>query len=92
MKKLTIGDKPVHKHVGLALIILGVVFILLAVAVAYNSFYNYRLPLVSGSDLESVIISMINVLVEIAIRLGFIGIIVWAGGLLLKHGVAAIRP
>lgn len=91
MKDSPLFGKPVHKYVGLTLTIMGTSIIVLATLMAYHSFYNFKLPQVQTSNLEATIVSMINLLVEIAIRLGFLGIKLWAGSILLKHGIPALR-
>lgn len=80
------------EYIGLTLIGLGVAFILIAVLMAYGSFYGYSLPEITGRDIDTVITSLVNALVDIAVRLGFLGIIVWAGSILLKYGVQALKP
>lgn len=77
--------------IALALLTAGVAIIVTAVVIAYQAFYGYQLPEVRGSTIEEVIVSMVRALVEIAVRLGFLGIMVWAGGILLKYGVHLMK-
>lgn len=88
-----VAERPIHRYVGLGLILIGVVLIVLATYIAYQSFYGYRLPwlVAQASNIESAIISLVNTLVELAARLGFLGIMVWAGSILLKYGVQSLR-
>lgn len=79
------------KYIGVALIVLGVVVVLAAVAVAFNSFYSYRVPVVAGSSLDELIPKLLNVLVELAVRLGFLGLCIWGGSILIKHGVSLLK-
>ena len=74
------------------LLILGVVFVITSVVLAYTSFYSYKVSTVQGASVEDVITSLVNALVDIAVRLGFLGLIVWAGSILLKHGITLIKP
>lgn len=76
---------------AVALIVLGVAIVVVAVVIAYQSFYNYELPEIRGATIEEAIISMMGALTEIAVRLGFLGIMVWAGGVLLKYGVQLMK-
>ena len=75
----------------LALILLGLVFIVLAVSIAFSSFYSYRLPGIEGSGIEEAVVKLVNTLVDIAVRLGFLGITVWAGSLLIGHGIKGLK-
>lgn len=85
------SGKPIHKYVAPLLVAIGVALIVIAAITAYSSFYGYRLPTIRGSTLEESITLLINALVDIAVRLGFLGVVVWAGGVLLKHGVQLFR-
>jgi len=80
-----------NKSIGLILLLIGVLVILVAIVVAFNAFYTYKLPEIRGSSLEELISSLINILVEIALRLGFLGLAVWAAGILLKYGVSLLK-
>lgn len=80
------------ENIGLGLIALGVAFILIAVIIAYQSFYGYKLPGIPSGNIDQVIASLVNTLIEIAVRLGFLGIVVWAGSILLKYGIQILRP
>ncbi|AFL66167.1 hypothetical protein Desfe_0256 [Desulfurococcus amylolyticus DSM 16532] len=75
----------------LALILLGLIFIVLAVSIALSSFYSYRLPGIEGSSMEEAVVKLVNTLVDIAVRLGFLGITVWAGSLLIGHGIKGLK-
>ncbi|MEM0000571.1 MAG: hypothetical protein QXG15_03610 [Desulfurococcaceae archaeon] len=83
-------DKPVHRYIGIALVAAGTIIVILAVITAYYSFYNYTLPSIYGS-LEESVTRLINALVEIAVRLGFLGVIVWAGSVLLRYGIQSFK-
>lgn len=80
------------EYAGFSLVILGVFFIVVAVIIAFQSFYGYMLPEITGKNIDEVITSLVNALVNIAVRLGFLGIIVWAGSILLKYGIQALKP
>ncbi|MEL9908267.1 MAG: hypothetical protein QXN31_01280 [Desulfurococcus sp.] len=77
--------------VSLVLILLGLVFIVLAVSIALSSFYGYRLPGIEGSSMEEAVVKLVGILVDIAVRLGFLGITVWAGSILIGHGIKGLR-
>jgi flagellar biosynthesis protein FlhB len=80
-----------NRSIGLILLIIGVLIVLTAIFVAFNAFYTYKLPELKGSSLEELISSLMNVLIELALRLGFLGLIVWAASILLKHGVSLLK-
>lgn len=86
------AKKPIHRYVGLGLTLAGALLIFLAALIAYKSFYDYRVPASQASGIEAAITFLISVLVDVAVRLGFLGIIVWAGGILLRYGIQSIRP
>jgi uncharacterized membrane protein YobD (UPF0266 family) len=76
---------------GLILLLIGAVIIIAAVVIAYNAYHNYVVPEIKGETIEEIIASLMRVLVDIAIRLGFLGVMVWAAGILLKHGVSLLK-
>ncbi|MEM4005335.1 MAG: hypothetical protein QXM43_06845 [Desulfurococcaceae archaeon] len=69
-------EKPIHKYTGMALIIIGAVLIIIAAITAYISFHEYELPEVMSGSIDMAIISLVRTLADIAIRLGFLGIMV----------------
>lgn len=87
-----------YKNVGLGLIVAGAALVIIAAALAYQSFYGYRLsfplPGYQGrpESIEATITSLVAILVELAAKLGSLGIMVWGGGILIKYGVQSIRP
>jgi uncharacterized membrane protein YobD (UPF0266 family) len=80
-----------NRIIGLVILIVGVVIVIVAITLAYNAYYNYVVPEIKGETIEEIIASLMRALVDIAIRLGFLGIIVWAAGILLKHGVSLLK-
>ena len=90
---VTVGkQEPLsNRGIGLALVAIGLAIILAAVAVAFNAFYTYTVPGVRGSSIEEVISTLAGTLVEVAVRLGFLGLAVWGAGILLRHGVGLLK-
>ncbi|MEM3927112.1 MAG: hypothetical protein QXU13_06005 [Desulfurococcaceae archaeon] len=84
-------EKPIHKYTGIALIIMGAVLIIIAAITAYTSFHGYKLPEVANESIDMAIISLVRTLADIAIRLGFLGIMVWAGSIFLRYGIQSIK-
>ncbi len=77
---------------GLVLVILGVALLVFSFATAYQAFSNYSpiMPHVT-SDLAKAISSASFELINLAARLAFIGIMVWASSIILKYGVELLR-
>jgi hypothetical protein len=84
-------NKPVDKYAGLALIVAGGILVIVAALIALSSFYGYSIQIPRGQNIEDTITSLVNVLIELAIRLGFLGVMVWAGSILLRYGVQSIK-
>lgn len=84
-------SKPVFKYISIALIAVGAMLIIIAALVAFLSFYGYRVPEMTGISLEESITRLVYALVDIAVRLGFLGVMVWAGSILLKHGIQSMK-
>jgi len=78
-------------YVAIPLTVGGTLMVCLAVYIAFTFFYSYRVLPVGGASIEEAISSLVNALVEIAVRLGFLGLVVWAGSVLLRHGIASLR-
>ena len=85
-------SKNIQGYIGSTLVAVGIAVILIAIATAITSFYDYRIPEISGSTLDDVLVKLVGILVDVAIRLGFLGVIVWAGSILLKYGIPLIKP
>lgn len=86
-------EKSIGRIIGVGLIIAGAVMVIFGAIIAYISFYGYTLSTrqISTASLEVVVASLVYMLVEVAVKLGFLGIIIWAGGILLKYGIQSIR-
>lgn len=76
--------------IGLILVILGLIIIIGSVLVAYDSFLHYKPMLPKAETLDQAITNTTYELVNIAIKLGFLGIMMWGGGLIVKYGVTII--
>lgn len=85
------SEKPVSKYASIVLLSVGTVLVVVAAVVAFNSFYGFVLPEVKGSTIEEAVISLVRNLVELASKLGFLGVVVWAGSVLLKYGVQLLK-
>lgn len=85
------GERDIPRYASIGLLVAGTALVLIAAIIAYSSFYGFTLPEVRGSTVEEAIISLVSNLVELASKLGFLGIMVWAGGVLLKYGIQLLR-
>ncbi len=78
------------EHVGLALVVIGLIVVLFGAYLAYQAYQAYK-PLRGGGSLEETISTSVMELVNLAFKLAYIGVIVWAGGILLRNGVDAFK-
>ncbi|MEM1831745.1 MAG: hypothetical protein QXJ97_09495 [Desulfurococcaceae archaeon] len=84
-------SSKVSKYAFIAMVSTGIVLILIAAFTAYTSFYGYSIPRIEGSSVDEAVISLVYSLTDLAARLGFLGIMVWAGGILLKYGIQLLK-
>lgn len=84
-------DKIATRYVSIALIAVGSLLIVISAVIAYISFHGYNVLEIKGSSIDEAIVSLVHSLADLAARLGFLGIIVWAGGILLKYGVQLLK-
>ncbi len=75
--------------IGLVLVIIGLVIIVSGVYLAYNAYQEYRPVLPKATSLDEAITNTAYELVNLVLKLGFLGVIIWGGGILLKHGIHA---
>lgn len=87
VNKLSISNRGI----GLIILVIGVVVIVSTIIVAFNSFYTYKLPEIKSSSMEEAVSLLMNILIDIALRLGFLGLVVWAASILLKHGISLLK-
>lgn len=84
---------PVRReHVGLVLVIVGLIVVLAGAYLAYAAYKSYRPLEASPGGIEETISVSVMKLVDLAFKLAYIGVIVWAGGILLRNGVEAYKP
>ncbi|MEM0153043.1 MAG: hypothetical protein QXV81_05745 [Ignisphaera sp.] len=84
-------EKPIYRYIGTGLIVVGAMIIVVAAVIACASFYGYRIPEFTSPSLEETITKLMYTLVEITVRLGFLGVMVWGGGVLLKYGIESFK-
>ncbi len=79
------------EHVGIVLVVVGLALVLFGAYLAYAAYTAYKPLAVKGGSLESVVSVSVMKLVDLAFKLAYIGVIVWAGGILLKNGIEAYK-
>jgi hypothetical protein len=93
--KESYGCKVIMKanvSLGLVLILIGVIMVAFSFYEAYVAYQNYK-PVVpaGGSNLAEAVSNASFELINLAARLAFVGIMVWAGSVILKYGVSLIQ-
>jgi hypothetical protein len=81
-----------REHVGLVLVIVGLVVVLAGAYLAYAAYKSYKPLKASPGGIEETISVTVMKLVDLAFKLAYIGVIVWAGGILLRNGIEAYKP
>jgi len=74
------------ENLSILLIAIGIILVGLGVSLAIIQFYTYT-PIISQSNIDEAMTSILAELLSLVARLGFIGLIIYAGGLTLKNGV-----
>lgn len=74
--------------VAYIIILVGIALIIFAAYLAYSDYKTYNPQLQqSPQDVGSVLSSVISSLLVLAMKLGYLGILVWGGSLITKYGV-----
>ncbi len=76
--------------VGVILIALGVAIIGFAVYGSYTLYQTYTPPSVAATDVKSLVGAAISILLNVTVKLGALGVMVWAGSVLVKHGAGLV--
>jgi hypothetical protein len=83
--------KSANPHViGFTLVLVGLVIVVLGAYLAYDAYQTYRPVLPKASTLDQAITNTTYELVNLVLKLGFLGILVWAGGMILNHGISSV--
>lgn len=77
-------------HLGLLLLVIGVLLIVFGAYLAYNTYVSYTPILPRASSLEEAVTNTAYELVNVAVKLGFLGVLVWCGSIITKHGVSLV--
>lgn len=72
---------------GVAILLAGVLIVVSGAFLAFEAYLNYRPLLPAGGDLQTSITNTVYELLNLVIKLGFLGAMIWAGSILLGKGV-----
>jgi len=74
--------------VAYIIIAAGIFLVIFAAYLAYGDYKTFSPALSQQSqDVGGVLSSVISSLLVLAMKLGYLGILVWGGSLLIKHGI-----
>ncbi|MGC8975784.1 MAG: hypothetical protein ACP5KB_06290 [Thermoprotei archaeon] len=76
---------------GVAILLAGVLIVVFGAFLAFDAYLNYRPLLPAGEDLQSSITRTVYELLNLVIKLGFLGAMIWAGSILLGKGVELFK-
>lgn len=76
--------------VGLVVTVLGLAITALGVLLAYNAYMNYSPILPKATSLDEAITNTVYELLNLVLKLGFLGVMLWAGTALLKNGLSTL--
>ncbi len=83
--------KLANPHIiGLMLVIIGIAIVGLGAYLAYDAYQTYKPVLPKASSLDQAITNTTYELVNLVLKLGFLGILVWSGGMILNHGISSV--
>ncbi len=75
----------------LLLIAVGLIVILAGAFLAFEAYESYEAPMAGCGDVEGAVTAATLSLVDVAARIGFIALIIWAGSLILSKGIELLR-
>jgi len=76
--------------IGVIVLLLGLIIVLIGAYLAYEAYQTYKPVLPKGSSLDEAITNTAYELVNLVLKLGFLGVMVWGGSILLKNGLNAV--
>ncbi len=77
--------------VGLVMLFIGLGIVGFGAYLAYDAYVTYRPLLPAASTLEKSITNTVYELLNLVIKLGFLGAMIWAGSIVLSKGVDVVR-
>ncbi len=79
------------KFFGYAFTIVGFIILIHAAYITLSCFYGYSTGITSPSGIEGVLSGTLQWLMNLVVKLAFLGIYVWIGSILISRGIVAIR-
>jgi len=76
--------------VGLAVLVLGLAITVLGAFLAYNAYASYSPVLPRAASLDEAVTNTVYELLNLVLKLGFLGVMLWAGTVLLKNGLSTL--
>ena len=73
-----------------AYLVLGLAIILVGVLLAYIAYETYKPVLHEAESLDKTLSYIAYELINLVVKLGFLGLMIWGGGILAKHGIHAL--
>lgn len=77
--------------VGLVMLAVGLAVVGFGAYLAYEAYMTYRPLLPAAPSLEKSITNTVYELLNLVIKLGFLGAMIWAGSIILGKGVEVFR-
>jgi hypothetical protein len=76
---------------GLIIILIGVSLTIFTFYLAYNAYLSYKPILPPTGDLSQAITNTSFELINLVAKIAFLGVMLWASTILLRHGVNVIK-
>lgn len=71
-------------------VVLGLSIVLAGVILAYIAYSTYEPLLPQTKNLDEALTYIAYELINLVVKLGFLGLMIWGGGVLAKHGIQAL--
>jgi Na+/phosphate symporter len=79
--------------IGLSLVALGIILLLIVFYAGYHTYQTYKLESkVQASDAATILNISAQILVNMLVKLAFLGVALAAGSILLSKGVDLLKP
>jgi len=79
-----------YRVLALAITLLGLAVIVTGIVLALQSFYEYKPLLPPSTSLNEAVASTVYELLNLVIKLAFLGVAVWGGSIALSKGLSAL--
>lgn len=75
---------------GIALFIVGTGVVVFGMILAFEAYQSYTPSLPQAQTADEAIGNALNSIVILAVKIGFLAVMMWGGGILLRHGVGLL--